>query len=139
MPAYETRIRVRFGDIDHAGIVYYPRISNYFHVAFEDFFADVVGIPYDEVLNRRSLGFPTVRSEIDYRVSLAFGDVAKVEIVVVHLGRSSLTKRYRLRKQGDEKVCVEGRITTVCVDMATFRPTPIPDDLRAVFAAHREE
>ena len=139
MPTYKTTIRVRFGDIDHAGIVFYPRISNFFHIAFEDFFADAVGLPYDELIDDRRLGFPTVRSDVEYKVSLRFGDVAKVEIGVVHLGRSSLTMRYRLRTQDGEAVCVEGRITTVCVNMDGFRPTPIPDDLRAVFEAHRAD
>ena len=65
MASYVTNLKVRFGDIDHAGIVYYPRISNYFHVAFEEFFSDRVGLPYHELLDERRLGFPAVRSEIE--------------------------------------------------------------------------
>ena len=53
MPNYATELKVRFGDIDHAGIVYYPRISHYCHVAFEEFFSDRIGIPYHSVLDDR--------------------------------------------------------------------------------------
>ncbi len=137
MASYETEVEVRFGDIDHAGIVYYPRISHYCHVAFEDFFAEMVGIPYHSVLDDRRLGFPTVHSDIRYRESLAFGDTARIEISVTHLGHSSITMRYRISK-GPDRLCVEAHITTVCVDMDSFRPVHIPDDLRAVLEDHHD-
>jgi 4-hydroxybenzoyl-CoA thioesterase len=139
MSAYETAIKVRFGDIDHAGIVFYPRISEYLHVAFEEFFADRVRLPYHELFDIRRLGLPTVRSEIDFRESLRFGDVAHVEFGVLSVGRSSATTRYRIRKEPGGPVCVEAVVTVVCVDMETFRPVGMPEDLRAVLLAHRVE
>ena len=36
--SYRASVRARFGDEDHAGIVYYPRYFDFFHCAFEDFF-----------------------------------------------------------------------------------------------------
>ena len=60
--AYTTKVRVRFGDEDHAQIVYYPRFFNFFHVAFEDFFGDQ-GHPYQKVLDEDQVGFPTVHIE----------------------------------------------------------------------------
>jgi YbgC/YbaW family acyl-CoA thioester hydrolase len=137
MARYETRIKVRFGDIDHAGIVYYPRIINYFHVAFEEFFSDRVGLPYHELLDDRKLGFPSVNVDVDFRETLAFGDLVRVEIQTIRMGESSLTLRYRIRKEGENAVCVEARITTVCVDMDTFKPVRIPNDLRTVLDYHQ--
>src|SRR5262249_60482134 len=49
---YRSRHPVRFGDVDHAGIVYYPQFFIYFHEAFEDFF-NSNGLPYDQLLNQR--------------------------------------------------------------------------------------
>ncbi|MBC7911107.1 MAG: acyl-CoA thioesterase, partial [Pyrinomonadaceae bacterium] len=43
---FSTRIRVRFGDADPAGLVYYPVIFHYFHIALEEFFAACCGITY---------------------------------------------------------------------------------------------
>jgi len=37
--AFRSQLKIRFGDIDRAGIVYYPRFMHYFHVALEEFFA----------------------------------------------------------------------------------------------------
>ena len=35
--AFRSKLKIRFGDIDRAGIVYYPRFMQYFHVAMEEF------------------------------------------------------------------------------------------------------
>jgi 4-hydroxybenzoyl-CoA thioesterase len=37
--AFYVLFKIRFGDIDRAGIVYYQRFMHYFHVALEEFFA----------------------------------------------------------------------------------------------------
>jgi len=35
---FRSQLKIRFGDIDRAGIVYFPRFMHYFHVALEEFF-----------------------------------------------------------------------------------------------------
>jgi len=118
--------------------VYFPRISHYCHVALEQYYEEHVGLPYHILIDSRRLSFPIVHAETDFRRTFSFGDTARVEISTVKVGRSSLTLRYRLSKLGEDEECVVSELTTVCVDMDTFRPVPIPDDLRAVFEATRE-
>ena len=36
MKPFETRLQVRFGHVDPAGIVYFPRIYDYLHDVFEE-------------------------------------------------------------------------------------------------------
>ena len=40
---FRTPIKVWFGNIDNAGIVYYPRFMHYFHLATEEFFTSEMG------------------------------------------------------------------------------------------------
>jgi len=136
MRPYVAKVKVRFGDIDRAGIVYYPRYFHYFHVAFEEFFADRVGVPYHVLLDDRRVGFPSVHVECDYLSPLRFGDVLEVRISVVRIGGSSVTFRYRARAR--RRRVAEARATVVCVDMDTFRPKRIPAGLRRAFARHLE-
>jgi len=42
--AFVSHLKIRFGDIDRAGIVYYPRFLHYFHVALEEFFTSELEI-----------------------------------------------------------------------------------------------
>ena len=54
MPPFSHTFPVRFADVDHAGIVYYPRFFHYFHAAFEEFFRRRMGgRAYVDLLDRR--------------------------------------------------------------------------------------
>ena len=132
---FTTSILVRFGDLDAAGIAYYPNLVNFLHESFEDFFAGHVGRPYPEVY-REGIGFPTVKVEMEFLSPVRYGDHVRIGVVVEHLGRTSLRVRYEGSVEG--RPVFRARNTMVIVDMKTFRPTPIPDWLRARFEAARE-
>ncbi|MFI5289605.1 MAG: acyl-CoA thioesterase [Polyangia bacterium] len=130
---FRTKIEVRFGDVDHAGIVFYPQFFIYFHEAFEDFFDDN-GHRYPELLNQRRLGFPTVHIETDFRQPLRYGDALDIELSVPRVGDKSAVFRYvGFRHQDGQRACV-AEITCACVEMVGFKAVAIPDDLRALFA-----
>lgn len=133
---FNTNLKVRFGDIDHAGIVYYPRFLHYFHVALEEFFAAEVGIPYHQVIDRRRIGFPTVRLEIDFRRPLRFGDEISVEVRSVELGVTSITWTYAVRTERHH-LAAEATHVTVCLDMDTFEKRQIPGWLRESLTAYQ--
>jgi len=133
--AFRTRMPVRFGDEDHAGIVYYPRFFEYFHCAFEDFFGDH-GRPYQKVLDEDLTGWPTVHLEGDFMHPLRFGDVLVVDLWVERLGNSSAVFAYRGSREGNPETAVTARVTVACVDMKTFRAKPIPAEYRALFEKH---
>ena len=81
--AFRTTIPVRFGDVDHAGIVYYPRFYIYFHEAFEDLF-NQAGHSYFKMLDGDRIGFPTVHVETDFKAPLRYGDSLDIDLVVTH-------------------------------------------------------
>lgn len=131
--AFAHTFPVRFADVDHAGIVYYPRFFHYFHVAFEELFRARLGArAYVELLDRDRIGFPAVHAEADYAAPLRFGDTATVELSVVRIGGTSITFRY-LVKHGDV-TCATGRVVTAVVDLDQMAPRPVPDNIRALVA-----
>ena len=90
---------VRFGDIDHAGIVYYPRFFHYFHLAFEELWRARVGPrAYALLLDRDRVGFPVVRASCEFVAPLRFGDTAEIQVSVIKLGGKSITFRYRVHR-----------------------------------------
>lgn len=131
---FRTQILVRFGDLDAAGIAYYPRLVNFLHVAFEDFFRGHVGQPYSDAF-RAGLAFPTVKIEMDFLSPVHYGDHVDVDVAVEHVGRSSVRIRYEASVAG--RPVFKARNTAVVVDMKAFRPTPLPDWLRERFEAAR--
>jgi 4-hydroxybenzoyl-CoA thioesterase len=135
--AFRVQLPVRFGDIDQAGIVYYPRFFHLFHVAFEEFFREQVGVPYDQVLGRMRIGFPTVHIDADFQSPLKYGDHVDIELSVVKIGGHSVTCRYQALRAGSGELCATAQITTATVDMGSFKPTELTDALKAAFEKHR--
>lgn len=138
MNCITAEIKVRFGDVDHARIVYYPRFFHYFHIAFEELFEKGFGIPYPDVLDREHVGFPAVHSEADYKVPAVFGDVLHVQVTCTAVGTKSVSLRYRAIRASDGVECAEGRVTTCCVDMRTFASQPVPQRYRELFGRYLE-
>lgn len=128
--AFRSLLKIRFGDIDHAGIVYYPRFLHYFHVSLEEFFPSELGVEYPVLVNEHRIGLPTVRLETDFFKPLRYGDVIEIEVGVRAVGRSSITFGYRVFKQGEPAPRIAGHNVTVCLDMDTFTKKEIPAWLR---------
>jgi len=134
--AYVQNVRVRFEDVDYARIVFFPRLFNYCHWVFEDFFAQEAKVTYDEIITKRRVGFPTVRAEADFKAPLRFGDICRVAMETRSLGRRSITNGYRLYLGDSDKMCAELEIVTVSVDMTSFEAVELPEDIRSAFLRH---
>lgn len=134
--AFRAHLVVRFGDIDEAGFVYYPRLVHYFHVSMEEFFAGVLGVDYFHFISDHRLGLPTVRLEVDFRRPLHYGDRLEVEVGIEELGRTSIVWRYRIYRPGEEAPATEARLVTVNMSMETKNKTDLPDWLRAGFTEY---
>ena len=131
--SYTTAVKVRFGDIDLAGIAYYPNLYHYFHIAFEEFFEEYVGIPYPEVLGKEKLGFPTLKVETEFLRPIRYGDTLSITITIPRIGHSSTDFLFTAARQGDPTACIVSRHTVVSVDMETLRPVGLPSKYRDLF------
>ena len=136
MKTFDVQLKVRFGDVDPAGIVYYPKIFDYIHEAFEELWDVHVGARYDQLLLERRIGFPLVHSEVEFHHPLHFGDRPLVRRSCRRLGRTSIGLRYRFHV-GD-KLCLEAKMTVVCVSLEALTPLPVPEQYRAKFEALME-
>jgi 4-hydroxybenzoyl-CoA thioesterase len=137
MPPFRHEMPVRFADVDHAGIVYYPRFFHYFHLAFEELFRARFGARgYVDLLERDRIGFPTVSAQCDYRAPLKFGDTVAIEISLSRLGKTSATFDYRalrVHEGGADVLAAAGKVTCAIVDLERFQSVKTPETLRAMF------
>ncbi len=125
---------LRFGDVDSAGIVYYPRYLHYCHVAMEEYFAGVLGVPYPRLVAGERLGFPAVRLEVDFKRPLRYGDAIEIEVAIEQAGASSLAFRFTFFRSGEEEPAAVARVVTVCLDLDRFEKRPLPAWVRAAAA-----
>ena len=130
---FSTRIAVRFGDTDPAGLVYYPVLLHYCHAAMEEFFEARCGVSYARLVAERRLGFPTVNVRAEFFEPFVYGDTAEVEVWVSRVGRSSATFEYRLRRASDSALCASATLVQVAMHLDERRAVPVPEDLRRRF------
>ena len=130
--AFTSIHKIRFDDVDGAGIVYYPKYFHLCHAAFEDFFDSAASISYPDLIRRRRLGFPTVAIDSSFTAPLTYGDTAVVELSVEKIGTTSVTFSYRIRRRRDGVACFAATVTTVLIDLDSQQPQTIPADLRTM-------
>ena len=136
MKPFRCRLPVRFGDIDQAGVAYYPTLLSHCHAAFEEFFEGALGRSYPKVVMTDKVGFPTVHLEADFREPLRYGDLLTMEVSVARLGARSVVFRYRAFRKGSRKAAFEVLGTTACVHLGRFRSMPVPAWLKAKLKRH---
>jgi 4-hydroxybenzoyl-CoA thioesterase len=126
---------VRFSDVDHAGIMYFPRFFHLFHLAFEELWRERLGArAYVELLDRDRIGFPAVHAACDFKAPLRFGDLAEIELRVARLGGKSITFHYQVYRAGeaDRTLCADGQVVCAIVDLARFVAVDVPERVIAL-------
>jgi 4-hydroxybenzoyl-CoA thioesterase len=131
---YRQQIRVRFGDCDAAGIVFYPRYLEIFNSLVEDWYRDELNFSFTEIVTKRGWGLPTVHLEVDFVAPSLFGDVLFATLFVTAIGTTSVNLDITL--QGPDGVDrVRGKVVLVLIDRQVHRAIPIPDEVRAKIVA----
>jgi YbgC/YbaW family acyl-CoA thioester hydrolase len=122
--------RVRFGDTDASGRIFYVSLLNHFDAA-ESEFLRFLGVGYREIQDRK-VGFPRVRVECDYTGALEYDDVMQIAVTVDRIGKSSFTLAFDVSVEG--RNAARGKVTIVCVDRGTHKSIPLPEKLRAALS-----
>ena len=126
---FERRRRIRFGQCDPAGIVFYPQYFVLFNALVEDWVSDALGIPYAELLGPRGVGLPTVSLQTDFKAISRMGDEVTLGLQVERLGTRSLTLALScLGTDGRERV--RARKVLVTTSLHTHQAIDMPRDLR---------
>lgn len=132
MARFVSSSKVRFEDCDLAGIVFYP---NYFLMLtrlIEDWFAEVLGVPWGKMHHERKLGFPTVSMQISFKKASRLDEVLEWSLEVRKLGSRSLTLGVSACCQGEERVAIETTLVSANLLQEGIASCNIPADIRAV-------
>lgn len=121
---------MRFQDVDHAGIVFFAKLYEYCHIAYEDFVEEVLGLGPHDFFEVKQFGAPLVATRSEHVHPLYHGDKLIVEAHVSKLGRSSMTMAYIIKNQDGVTTC-RVWMTHAFITRQGFKSMPIPDGIRA--------
>lgn len=127
------QLRIRWGDCDPAGIVFYPRYFEYFNACTELLFEAALGTKKRDWFQAFAIiGIPMVEVRARFLIPSSFGDDVIVESAFVKVRRASFEIRHSLMKANE--LAVEGFETRVWAARDPERPDrirgiPIPEDV----------
>ena len=125
---------VRFQDADPAGVLFFGRIYDYCHQAYEEFWGSE-GVDKAHFFSGADFLVPIVHSKADYRAPIRHGERIRVRIDVARVGSASFTLAYDVTTpDGETRVAVS--TVHAFVDRATMKPVPIPESLRGILRRH---
>ena len=131
---FRTFHRVRFGECDHAGIVFYPRYGEMSHAVIEAWMREGLECDMPTILERYGVVHPLVRLEMEFLRPSRYNELLEFSLQVLHLGHTSLTVRIDARCNDEERVRM--KLKMVNANLQQLRPEPMHDELHANFARY---
>ena len=126
---YTVSRRIRFGDSDPAGIVFYVAFFRMFNDLFESWVGERLGIDFAREFFDEGRMFPLVHCDVDFKKPRRMGDNLDLALILTGLGRSSI--RYTIVGSDKGKEILSGEFVTCVASKEMGRSIPIPDYLRA--------
>jgi 4-hydroxybenzoyl-CoA thioesterase len=131
---YRTRLLVRFGHCDPAGIVFYPRYLEMFNDIIEDWCREDLKFSFPEIVGQRGWGLPTVHLDVDFVAPSFYGETLSAALSLLSVGASSMRVQIVMSgPNGEDRL--RGQVVLVLMDRRTYRSIPIPEDVRARLTA----
>ena len=123
-PSIEFTRRMRWADVDAAGILHFPRI---FEIVEEAEIELLRQIGFSMFENLREFDFPRVRIECDFKKMIPLDAEFRLYLTVGKVGRSSIRYDFQAFNKKDE-IALEGAMTVVTLKNGKL--AKIPNELR---------
>jgi acyl-CoA thioester hydrolase len=123
-------LRVRWAEVDMQKVVFNAHYLTYIDTAIAEYWREI-GLPYPQgYVERYASDIFLRKATVEYFGSARYDDRLVVCCRVASLGRSSMTFRFEIYREGEEAALAGAEMVYVNADPATMRPAPLPQELR---------
>ncbi|MBE9606713.1 hypothetical protein IAI18_17750 [Acetobacteraceae bacterium H6797] len=133
--AFRTSARMRFGDCDPAGIVFFPNWFKLANEAVEDFYGEGLKVDFHMLHGPRGIGTNYVHADADFFAPGMMGDVVHLTPIVTKVGGASYATTMHVHR--GEQELLRMHFVNVTTSLAEKRAIPLPDDLRTALIAYQ--
>lgn len=131
MQTFTTQLRVRHYEMDALGHVNNAVYQNYLEQAAIEH-SEHLGFSLDYYRKQGGV-FVMRRIEMDYLRPAFAGDTLEVTTWLQKMKGASVTRRYEIRRLGEDQQLVSAEVVWVWVDVEAMRPRGIPREILDVF------
>jgi acyl-CoA thioester hydrolase len=125
--AHRHPVRVYWEDTDAAGIVFYANYLKFFERARTEWLRSR-GFEQEQLRSSAGIAFVVTDTSLRCIVPARLDDLLDVTVVVQHLGQASLQISQEAWRA--DRLLASGTIRIGCVELGTFKPCRIPNDIR---------
>jgi len=136
MLSHQERIRVRYGETDQMGYVYYGNYALYYEVGRVELLRSL-GVAYSD-LEKQGIGLPVLSFDIKYFKPAKYDDLITVKTSITEKPTSRITFHYECYNESHVMLNA-GKITLVFVSIETGKPIRCPESLENLFLSHFNE
>jgi 1,4-dihydroxy-2-naphthoyl-CoA hydrolase len=130
---HDYKKTINFFDCDPAGVIFFARLFEFCHSAYEDFINSFeLNFNY---WNNDRYAVPIVHTEADFFLPLKPGDKISIEVSVSKLKESSFELKY-VCKNADGKVTNEVRTVHIFVDKMKWQKVPVDSGVKNNLEKH---
>ncbi len=130
-----TRTRVRFGETDAAGIVFYPTFFAWFDLGTHGLLRAALGGELRDAQGRPRLPLPIVECGATFVAPLRFDDAIAIRSTITEIGTSSLrVEHVVLRGAAEAARGFEVRVLIGTGDDGRIGAAPLPHEVRSALA-----
>ena len=133
MYIFETSIRVRYGETDQMGYVYYGNYSLYYEVGRTEMLRSV-GLSYLS-MEEKGILLPVRSLNIRYIEPARYDDLLRLRVILKEMPTAKIQFHYEVYN-GQNQLLNTGETTLVFVDAQTRRPRRAPQALMAALTEY---
>jgi acyl-CoA thioester hydrolase len=134
---HHTEVRVRFGDTDPYGIVYFVSYFRYCHRAIEEFLR-ACGLGPEETFKNvpEGFGLPIVEAWGRFRRPSRYGDLLRIETRIQEMRGKAVVFRFEFYPETGRELLAEGTATLVAID-GTWRARELPERINEALSQQK--
>jgi len=120
--------RIYYHDTDAGGVVYYGNYLKYLEEARTEYLENK-GLSIREAQKKGFL-YAVRRCNIVYRSPACYGDIILCDAHLTKITAAQIFFKQNIYHKNDQQLIVEAEVTLVSLNQ-DFKPTPIPEDIKA--------
>lgn len=136
MISHETGIRVRYGETDQMGYVYYGKYADYFEVGRVELIRSL-GLSYKSI-EEQGIWMPVSEFSIKYHRPGRYDDLLTVQTILKELPRSSFLTTYEVVNEAGDKI-VTGQVKLAFLHAEKMIPVRVPAFILEAVTTHWPE
>jgi len=121
------KIKINFFDCDPAGILFYARVFQICHSAYEAMIQSF--LLKEDYWNNSDYVVPITSSEAKYHKPIKYGETITIELTIEQLKTSSFELGYLCKNESGE-VCIKVKTIHVSVDKQSWGKRELPKEVK---------